>query len=180
MIQVNLFRVSANQDYLEFILDCPENFRFNKLMLKQYDYTPTSSLDSGWRDFSSIFDPETDSTRIIARVKIIDPSTDFTAATLFYATLGVTWVGEEDEPAQDDGTYLTDIEVAVACSNVTWVYEHNLSLVMQLEDVTVNDPLYKSVTRNYLYTQAHLEAMRLERFDEAERFYTLLKKIYNG
>ena len=69
MIQVNLFRVSANQEYLEFILDCPEDYRFNKMLLKQYDYTPTSNIDSGWRDFSTIFNPVTDSSRIIARIK---------------------------------------------------------------------------------------------------------------
>lgn len=174
MIQVNLFRISANQEYLEFILDCPENYRFNKLMLKQYDYTPTSNIDSGWRDFSSIFNIETDSSRIIARIKIIDEeNTDFTAATIFYATIGVTYVGIEEDYEEIE-------DVTIACSNVTQMYSKNLDLIMNTDVANITDPEYKSISRNYIYIQAHLEAMRLERFDEAERFYTLLKKLYNG
>jgi hypothetical protein len=178
MIQVNLFRISANQEYLEFILDCPEDYRFNKLMLKQYDYTPTSDIDSGWRDLSSIFDPETDSSRVIARMKIIDPSTDFTAPTIFYASIGVTWIGEGDEQPDDNGEYLSELDTAVACSNVSWVYENNLSMVMSMDVLNIADGQYKAISRNYVTTQAHLEAMRLERFDEAEKLYDLLKKIY--
>ena len=55
MIQVNLFRVSANQRYLEMILDCPEDYRFNELLIRQYDYVPTSTEDSVWKDYSNIF-----------------------------------------------------------------------------------------------------------------------------
>ena len=50
---------------------------------------------------------------------------------------------------------------------------------MSIDPYTITDVEYKSITRNYIYTQAHMEAMRLERFDEAESFYTLLKKVYN-
>lgn len=174
MIQVNLFRISANQEYLEFILDCPEDYRFNKMLLKQYDYTPTSDIDSGWRDFSTIFNPVTDSSRIIARIKIVDPEhTDFTAPTLFYATLGVTYIGIDPEAEELE-------DVTIACSNVAWMYSKNLDLIMNTDVANITDPEYKSISRNYIYIQAHLEAMRLERFEEAERFYTLLKKLYNG
>lgn len=180
MIQINLFRVSANQEYLEFILDCPEDYRFNRLLLKQYDYIPTSELDSGWRDYSNIFDPLTDSSRVIFRIKIIDEASTFTNASIFYADFGVTYVGDGDEPVSDDGTLLSEQTFTAACSNVSWIYEHNLDLVLNMDVTNIKDLEYKTITRNFIYIQSHIEAMKLERFDEAERFYDLLKKIYNG
>lgn len=172
MIQVNLFRVSVNQEYLEFILDCPQDYRFNKLLIRQYDYVPVNSEDSVWKDYSNIFNPSTDSTRIIARINLKSPSCPFTAATIFYATIGVTYVGTEEDYEEIE-------DVSVACSNTAWVYQYNLNRLMSIDPYTITDVEYKSITRNYIYTQAHMEAMRLERFDEAERFYTLLKKVYN-
>ena len=35
MIQINLLRVSPDSQYLEFSVECPTNYRFNKLSYKK-------------------------------------------------------------------------------------------------------------------------------------------------
>jgi hypothetical protein len=41
-IQINLLRISPDSKYLEFSVECPTNYIFNKLFIKKYDYLTTT------------------------------------------------------------------------------------------------------------------------------------------
>jgi hypothetical protein len=45
MITINLLRISPDSKYLEFSVECPLNYRFNKLYIKKYDMTPLNDTD---------------------------------------------------------------------------------------------------------------------------------------
>jgi hypothetical protein len=90
MIQINLFRISADGKYLDMILDCPTNYRVNSLSLKQYNYVSTGDGDSGWRDFSSLI-PENSGTRLVARLDLLDLELNgekvFSDVSIFYGKI---------------------------------------------------------------------------------------------
>ena len=45
MITINLLRISSDSKYLEFSVECPTNYKFNKLYIKKYDMTPLNDTD---------------------------------------------------------------------------------------------------------------------------------------
>lgn len=45
MIQINLLRISPDSKYLEFSVECPINYKFNKLFIKKYDAIPVDIND---------------------------------------------------------------------------------------------------------------------------------------
>lgn len=182
MITINLLRISPDSKYLEFSVECPTNYKFNKLFIKKYDAIPVNSTDDLWRDVSHLL--QRTSTKEIMRISTealsgfqIEPDIDGNlASTLFYVQFGVEWI--EPTPGNPTLPVPTIPDVVGVTSDVNKVYILLKDYLLNLDArcITTND--YQTLIRNYMFLYAHLEAMRLERFDDAEMFYDIIKKQF--
>ena len=173
-IQINLLRISPGSDYIEFSVEAPINYRFNTLNIKKYDYLTTTGYptnSSGFVDASSVY--KKTSTKEIIRIA----TSIFGGSTLFYVEFGVRWIGTGLEPLNSDGTKLSDTTSVGVCSDINNFYKYLATPFLNLECECLN--LNNDAKRCFAVLFAHQEAMRLERFEEAEKFYTILKNNFN-
>ena len=175
MIQINLLRISPDSKYIEFSIECPTNYRFNKLFIKKYDYLTTIGYpenNSGWIDGSALYKQE--STKEIIRIT----TSIFGGSTLFYVEFGVKWIGSDPEPLQIDGTKLSDETTTGICSDVNNIYNYLLQCILNLENNCKT--LDNDIRRAFIILYGHTEAMRLERIEDAEYFYDILKTNFSN
>ena len=175
MIQINLLRISPDSNYIEFSVECPTNYRFNTLNVKKYDYATTTSYpdnSNGWIDLGSAY--VGDSTSEIIRLA----TSIFKGSTMFYVEFGVKWVGTTTEVADSDGIKLSDKTTIGVCSDINNIYGFLATNILSLEYncCGINDDL----KRAYAFLYAHQEAMRLENFTTAEKFYTILQNNFSN
>lgn len=158
MIQISLFRVSSDSKYIDIIVECPEGYHFNSLFIKRYD---GEGDYEGWKDCTNLLIGE--SNKEVLRIAIAA----FGESTLFYSRFGVIWDGEEPQ---------AEIEPRYAiCSDINKVYANLLDSVLKLGSCTsLDDSLYFK----YMTLYAHIEAMRLNRFEDAEKFYDIIKTLF--
>ena len=183
MIQINLLRISPDSKYLEFSVECPINYKFNKLFIKKYDAIPVNSTDDLWRDVSHLL--QRTSTKEIMRISTealsgysIEPDSNGNmASTMYYVQFGVEWI--EPNPGAPTLPIPTTPDVIGVASDVNKVYAILKDYILNLNgNCCTSTEDYQFLTRNYMFLYAHLEAMRLERFDDAEMFYDILKKEF--
>jgi hypothetical protein len=60
------------------------------------------------------------------------------------------------------------------CSNINFVYENLLNSVLALTNCCIDPSTYEALLRNHMILYAHQEAMRLNRYTEAEYFYGII------
>lgn len=161
MIQINLLRISPDSKYLEFSVECPTNYIFNTLIISRYN--PTTHLYiTPAIDASSIY---TTSTKQVVRLATSIFGVD---TTMYKVEFGITPTA--------GGPPINNI-IGI-CSNVNFVYENLLSLILNFTNCCISDSDYDSLDRNYMILYAHQEAMRLER-PEAEYFYDIIWKLFS-
>lgn len=175
MIQINLLRISPDSEYLEFSVECPTNYRFDKLHIKKYDYLTTTGYpanNSGFVDASNLYSKT--STKEVMRVA----TSIFGGSGMFQVVFGVEWVGQTSEPLLPDGTKLSDKETIGVCSDVNNIYNYLLQCLLNLDNKC--STLNNDTRRAFIILYAHQEAMRLERLEEAEYFYNILKNNFSS
>lgn len=175
MIQINLLRISPDSEYLEFSVECPANYRFNTLLIKKYDYLTTTGYptnSSGFVDASNLY--KKTSTKEVMRIA----TSIFGGTGMFQVVFGVEWTGVGDEPLYADGTKLSDKETIGICSDVNNIYTYLLQCILSLDSKCSS--LTNETRRAFILLYGHLEAMRLERIEEAEYFYNILKNNFTS
>lgn len=186
-ITINLLRVSPDSKYLEFSVECPKDYRFNLLHIKRYDYEevanyPSSSPENdgnndGWLDAKAAYKGA--STKEVVRIA----TSVFKGSSMFYVKFGVRWVGrngEEPEGTIERETKLSDRTTIAVCSDVTTMYHYLLNHLLSFDDdCTKCFDLSREVKNAFIILFGHIEAMRLERFEDAEQFYTTLKNNFS-
>ncbi len=161
MIQINLLRVSPDSQYLEFSVECPADYVFNLLYVSRYDVvTETYPITN---DCSTLLQGTT--TKEIMRIATSAFGTD---VTMYKVTFGVTPTNGGDEIP----------EMVGICSNINFVYANLLSLVLNVTNCCISKAESDCLMRNYMILYAHEEAMRLERFTEAEYFYGIIWNLF--
>lgn len=181
MIQINLLRISPDSQYLEFSVECPTNYQFNTLRIKKYDYLTETEYPAnlaGWVEAghlykNSIITPTKEVMRISTSL--------FGEPTMFYVEFGVEWTGGIGlEPVPCTGVKLSDPEsnsIGV-CSNVNGIYDYLLTEITSLD---TNCPkLTMEIKQAYVFLYSHTEAMRLNRYGDAEYFYGLIKNNFSN
>lgn len=174
-IQINLLRISPDSKYLEFSVECPTNYIFNKLFIKKYDYLTTTLYpenNDGWIDGSILYKQE--STKEVMRIN----TEIFGGSTMFYVEFGVDWTSEDPEPILPDGTKLSTNTTVGVCSDVNNIYNYLLQCILSLDGGC--EGLDSDTRRAFIILYGHTEAMRLERFEEAEHFYDVLKNNFSN
>ena len=175
MIQINLLRISPDSEYLEFSVECPANYRFNVLSIKKYDYLTTTGYpenSDGFIDASNLY--KATSTKEVMRIA----TSIFGGTGMFQVVFGVDWRGVGEEPLLSDGTKLSDKETVGVCSDVNNIYNYLLQCLLSLDSRCAE--LDNDVRRAFIILYGHQEAMRLERLDEAEYFYNILKNNFSN
>ena len=71
-------------------------------------------------------------------------------------------------------------ETTGICSNVNFVYQNLLNPILGLTNCCVDATTYDTLMRNYMILYAHQEAMRLERYTEAEYFYGIIWNLFDN
>ena len=177
MIQINLLRVSPDSKYLEFSVECPTNYRFNKLDIKKFDYLTTEGYPTnylGFVDGSALYKRE--STKEVMRIA----TSIFGSTGMFQVVFSVDWDEElyGPEPLLSDGTKLSAKEVVGVCSDINNIYNYLLQCLLSLDSRCVE--LNNDMRRAFIILYGHQEAMRLERIEDAEYFYNILKNNFSS
>lgn len=153
MIQINLLRISPDSLYLEFSVECPINYTFTKLYIKRYSTTeilPTI-------DASNLFESNPTATKHVMRIAV----SALGGTGMFQVTFGIT------------GATIVPDAIGI-CSDVNHVYSFLMDSILNMQVNCLSEEDYQLLTKNYLFLYAHMEAMRLERFDEAGMYYDIL------
>ena len=164
MIQVNLLRVSPDSKYIEFSVECPTGYNFNLLYIARYNVS-TATYDTT-KDCSSLLQGTTQS-----EIMRIAASAFGTDVTMYKVTFGVAPINPSDPEIP---------ETTGICSNVNFVYQNLLNPILGLTNCCVDATTYDTLMRNYMILYAHQEAMRLERYTEAEYFYGIIWNLFDN
>lgn len=158
MIQINLFRISSDSKYIDIIIECPTGYHFNSMYIKRYD---GEDIYEGWKNCSTLLSGTT--TKETLRIA----TSAFGASTLFYGQFGVI----SDEIGGEE------IPIAYAiCSDINKIYTNLINSILKLKSCTkLDDTLYFK----YMTLYAHSEAMRLNRYEDAERLYKTLNDLFS-
>ena len=167
MIQIELLRVSPDSKYIEFIVDCPAGYHFNRLEIKRYDYQtdPEDPQDKGWIDCISVL--EGNITREVVRLA----TSIFGASTMFHCLFGIVADNYVEGVSPEPET------ITGVCSNINDFYFCAHDMIQALEMQKIPREEFELLCRWYFAFYAHVEAVRLERYDDAERYYDILKEI---
>ena len=182
MIEINLLRISPDSKYLEFSVECPINYLFNKLFIKKYDAIPINSTDDLWRDCSHLL--QRTSTKEVMRISTtalsglsLEPDHNGNmASTMYYVQFGAEWI--EPNPSSPTLPIPTVPDIIGTASDVNKVYALLKDMILNLDIHCIEQDDYQNLTREYMFLYAHLEAMKLERFDDAEMFYDIIKESF--
>jgi len=164
MIQINILRVSTDSQYIEFSIECTAGYNFNLLYIAKYNVS--TALYETTKDCSALLQGTTQ--KEIMRIATSAFGTD---VTMYKVTFGIAPI----DPQGDEFAPTTGI-----CSNVNFVYENLLNLVLKLTSCCVEDDEYEALIRNHMILYAHQEAMRLERYTEAEYFYGIIWNLFDN
>lgn len=155
-IEIELLRVSNDSKYIEFKVNCPDNYKFTGLFIRKY------SLDNtGWMDGSAIIsDPP-------SNIKVIRIETSIFGGT------GMFQLRFEADLIEGSGDN-TKITADGYASDINNVYTYILSLILDL-DCNCSTPS-KDLFKMFAFMYGHQEAMRLGRIEEAFRLYNIIIK----
>lgn len=161
MIQINLLRISPDSRYLEFSVECPTDYRFNQLYITRY---AGNHLYDDTYDCSNLLVGTT--TKEVMRIAVSNFGTDI---TMYKVEFGVTSAVEGAESIDNSIGF---------CSNINNVYTNLLDMILKLNVGCVLPTEYETLVRNYIFLYAHIEAMRLNRQQDAERFYDIIWNLF--
>ena len=159
MIQINLLRISPDSQYLEFSVECPTNYRFNKLLIKKFDYLTTSGYPTnidGYIDASALYKQE--STKEVMRIAI----KIFKTTGMFHVVFGVDWDEElyGPEPLLSDGTKLSTKTSEGLCSDVNNIYNY-LIVVLEVLQLNNYEDMHMDVNLFVFLVQSHYNLLLL-------------------
>lgn len=163
MIHIHILRVSNDSNFLEFRVECLPGYNFTTLLITRYDVQ--TKQDDVTLDCSHLLDGTTNEE--VMQIPVTDLGTE---VTMYYVEFGTTPVNPADPE---------DENVVGICSNVNFVYENLLDLVVNFNDCCISDADYETLDRNHMILYAHQEAMRLERYEDAIYFYNIIWNLFS-
>jgi len=169
MIQIHLLRVSPDSQWLEFMVECPTDYRFNTLYITRYNVL--TKQDDVPKDGSALYNTNADISPLHIQTIRIATSALGTETTMYKV---------EFKANITPGTEETQLTTVGLCSNVNFVYANLLDLVLSFTNCCISQNDYDNLDRNHMILYAHQEAMRLERYTEAKFFYDILWNLFTN
>ena len=161
ILQINILRISPDNKYLEFSVECPEGYRFNTLFISKYlgEHLYDEPIDC-----SNLYKRE--NTKEVMRF----PTNLFgTTVTMYKVEFGVEAIVAGKEEIEN---------VVAVCSNINHVYASLLDLVLNLTTCCLSENTLVPLMQNYMFLYAHIEAMRLNKYYDAESFYDIIYNLF--
>lgn len=158
MIHIHILRVSNDSAYLEFKVECSAGYTFDTLLITRYNVLTGE-----------------DDTQINASA-LLDGTTTMETIRIATSALGseVTMYKVEFGTSPTDPQGVEEDNVIGICSNVNFVYENLIDLVLNFTNCCISAADYETLDRNHMILYAHQEAMRLERYEDATYFYDVI------
>lgn len=166
---IDIFRISPDGKYLEIDITCDNRYKFEHFYVKEYQN------DSNIDILSLLGDEfNQDDSRILARISL----DKLFGNSMYYANIEIELKeGESAEEVSDSNK-----QYEVAASDISNVYFYLLPGLVQLghpcDPCDLEIPI--EIQRAFLIMWAHIEAMKLERWGEAEMFYALIKNNFQN
>lgn len=166
---IDIFRISPDGKYLEMDITCDNRYKFEHFYVKEYQNDSNIDILSLLGDEFNQED-----SRILARISL----DKLFGNSMYYANIEIELKeGESAEEVSDSNK-----QYEVAASDISNVYFYLLPGLVQLghpcDPCDLEIPI--EIQRAFLIMWAHIEAMRLERWKEAEMFYTLIKNNFQN
>ena len=181
-ISIQLFRVSADSQYLDMIFDCPVEFYFNSLTLEvRYWDGSANSMKSLFFDLSKALfnvDPEDPDNTIAKKhwvVRLPLEKLGVTFPAIYKGTIKAQEILEESSDS-DEAEELCDHMI---CSDVNYAYKCMLNDLLDLDNSA--DPcigISDDAIRKYLLLYGHQAALATGDDEVAERFFKLIGNCF--
>lgn len=187
-IEIELLRVSANGQNIEFIINCPYDYKFTTFEIEVVSKKETFSIAE-----TLFYD---DQNNYITEGN--DPQTRF-LGTVPISSLGVNTpeiykihieadhnasIHTNTETPSESSLYPCGVPETIThtsyISDVSNVYECLAKDIDKLGSKCIDNDILDKVIRNYLILYAHQEAMNLDYIDEAEHWFNLTKNCFNS
>lgn len=171
---IDIFRISPDGKYLEIDMTTGNSYMFKSVNIYNYTtkdkyYDVLAEIDQN--DLIEIYTGNSKQYRLLVRIDI----ELLGGSSLYYGSIEVEKFEGEPEEIIDSNKIFE-----VATSDISNVYFYLLPGLVQLKNPC--DPcdleIPIEIQRAFLIMWAHIEAMRLERWAEAEMFYDLIKNNF--
>ena len=185
---IDIFRISPDGKYLEIDMTCHSNYTYESFDI--YEYTYNSSSGGFKKDFFTELNTDSVTGEITDRQLLrFAVDTALNGKSMYYAVITIKYKGIITDPITGMTRVPTAMEMndsseshTVATSDISNVYFYLLPGLVHLthpcDPCDFEIPI--EIQRAFLIMWAHIEAMRLERFQEAEMFYTMIKNNFQN
>lgn len=185
---IDIFRISPDGKYLEIDMTCHSNYTYESF--KIYEYTYNVSSGGFIKDFFNELNTDPVTGEITDRQLLrFSVDTALNGKSMYYAEISIKYKGTITDPITGGPYVPTPQEITdsiefhiIATSDISNVYFYLLPGLVHLTHPC--DPcdfeIPTEIQRAFLIMWAHIEAMRLERFQEAEMFYTMIKNNFQN
>lgn len=167
MISINICRISADRTKLEFNVETLSNYRFVNLYVWSYTDDDIWTISEDTIDLGSNFDNINN--KEIKQLNLEDINLD--SNTLYYLQFTVEWDGTGSE--NEDAVLYTNAAVA----DLYQTYYTKVQLLNNINDCNNNSD---KVIQLYIYENCFKSALQLERWEDANYYFGLIKNATNN
>ena len=187
-IEISVLRVSSNGKYIEFIINCPEDFYFTDFTVNVYEGNDKYSLKDclfivpeDYEGEDPVVEDEDGNTYwnkhyYSGQFKLED--IDVITPEMFEIHLEAH---HNEECEEEEPHYKGALEETIYISDVSHVYSCLMDDILNLGTSLCKDSDQQDdVIRNYLILYAHQEAMKLRELSDAKKYFNLLQKCFTS
>lgn len=187
-IEISVLRVSSNGKYIEFIINCPEDYYFTDFIVNVYEGDDKYSLKDCLFVVPEDYEGEDPTVEdedgnlywnkhyYSGQFKLED--IDVTDPEMFEIYLEAH---HNDECEEEELHRKRALEEKVYISDVSRVYSCLMDDILKLgTDLCKDSDVQDEIIRNYLILYAHQEAMKLRELSDAKKYFSILKKCFSN
>lgn len=159
-IEIEEMRISSDGQFLEFIFNCPDGYKFDTFLLQVVGTTDVYDLSE------AVFTE--DLIRVIGSIPVA--FFKVTKPEIYEIKLAAKNVVDEDDV----------LEETIFISDVKDVYDCLMRDIKALDAKCMDEEIQNRVIRNYLILYAHQEALHHQEVKEAVRWFNMMKNCFSG
>ena len=183
-IEISVLRVSSTGKYIEFVINCPIDYKFSKFTIQVYGKDQVYSIaESLFYNEQNEYITETDN---IFSGQVDVKLLDVTEPSMYQIFLEAEHKSKEehqenyiDQEASTCEQPPETIKATAIISDVSNVYNCLMDDILSLNAKCVDKTIQDRVIRNYLILYAHQQAMQLNLIDEAYRWFKIIRNCFS-
>lgn len=186
-IEIEELRISSNGEHLEFIINCPADYRFTEFTIQVGDEDDKYSVaDSLFYEHvenkegnDTVVPVENEDNRFIGQIPVSLFGVSGPAIYKIYLEAKHRSDCVEHSAESCDKPDET-IYAKAYISDVSHVYQCLVDDILSLDAKCTDTEAQDRVIRNYLILYAHQEALRLGHIDEATKWFYMMDNCFSG